>query len=75
MVQPCPECRQTRQHKMSCKVPVRARWGYGYTTDPLAAGFDAPDTGTTYTSGGCDTTDTRTADTTTNDPCTPGGGE
>jgi len=71
MVQPCPECRQTRQHKMSCKVPVRAAYGYGHTPDPLALGFDAPDTGDTYTGGGCVSTDTTSS---TNDTCTGGGG-
>lgn len=72
MVQPCPECRQTRRHKLSCDVPNRARRARRDSThdyDPLAVGFDTPDTGTTYT-GGCDTnTNTTGGDTT----C--GGGE
>jgi len=33
MVQPCPECRQTRRHKLSCDVPNRAlRRGDGTTS-------------------------------------------
>ncbi|WP_086669099.1 hypothetical protein [Lentzea kentuckyensis] len=72
MVQPCPECRQTRRHRLSCNAPNRARHGYGHTNDPLAIGFDTADTGitdtpTNSTTGGCDTT----SDTT----CSSGGGE
>lgn len=32
MVQPCPECHQTRRHKLSCDAPNRARHNYGHTS-------------------------------------------
>lgn len=73
MVQPCPECRQTRRHKLSCDAPNRAR--RQGQPDPLAVGdtygsvFDA--TGTygddfscsdSSSTGGNDTTCTSGSD-------------
>lgn len=66
MVQPCPECRQTRRHKLSCGVPKRApRRGDGTvsTTDTVDTYNPATDYDSGVSYGTCDSGGSTSSDT------------